>query len=247
VKFIISQDSFRGRVSEGSKARVRPHHDVQRARRGTAPDWSRPPSRDQHAHVMFHEIPEMTLSRMRELEEMDLRDRADGTPQMRRLRQIPREAGRFLALLAAAAPDGRCIEIGTSAGYSTLWLALACRATQRKITTFEILKEKVELARRTFAAAGVGDAVELVHGDALELLPACRNIAFCFLDGEKEVYERCYEAVVPRMVPGGMLVADNAISHQATLRPLLDRALRDERVDALIVPIGSGELICRRV
>ena len=55
-----------------------------------------------------------------------------------------------------------------------------------------------------------------------------------------------YEVLVPAMVPGGILVADNAINHQVTLRPMLDRALQDQRVDALIVPIGKGELVCRR-
>lgn len=183
---------------------------------------------------------------MRELEELDIRDRSDGTPFLKRLRQIPPEVGRFIALLAAASPAGRCIEIGTSAGYSTLWLALACRATGRKVTTFEILDEKVALARSTFAAAEVGDIVELIHGDALKHLSACKGISFCFLDCEKEYYERCYEAVVPRMVPGGILVADNVISHQATLQPMVDRAMNDDRVDALIVPIGSGELLCRK-
>ena len=186
------------------------------------------------------------LARMRELEEIDRRDRADGTPRLKRLRQIPAQTGRFIALLAATAPAGHWIEIGTSAGYSSLWLALAGRAAGSKITTFELLDEKVKLARATFEAAGVGDVVELVHGDALNHLADYTNVAFCFLDGEKEIYERCYEAIVPRLVPGGMLVADNAISHRVSLRPVLERALRDDRVDALIVPIGKGELVCRR-
>ena len=56
----------------------------------------------------------------------------------------------------------------------------------------------------------------------------------------------CVEALVPTMAPGGILVADNAINHQATLRPMLDRALQDEKVDALVVPIGKGELVCQR-
>lgn len=195
---------------------------------------------------MFHDIPRAILARMHELEEIDLRDRFDGTSRMKRLRQISSEVGRFIALLAAAAPDGRRIEIGTSAGYSTLWLALACRATSRRVTTFEILDDKAKLARMTFDTAGVTDVVELIHGDALAHLPECKDIGFCFLDAEKEVYDRCYEAVVPHLVPGGILVADNAINHEATLRPMLDRALRDGRVDALIVPIGKGELVCRR-
>ena len=186
------------------------------------------------------------LARMRELEQIDSRDRTDGTPRMKRLRQIPYEVGKFIALLAATAPAGHWIEVGTSGGYSTLWLALACRAVGRKITTYEILDEKAELARQTFNAASVRDVVQLVHGDALDYLPGCNDIAFCFLDAEKEIYGRCYEALVPGMVQGGILVADNAINHQVTLRPMLDRALQDERVDALIVPIGKGELVCRR-
>ena len=62
----------------------------------------------------------------------------------------------------------------------------------------------------------------------------------------KEIYAECYEAIVPRLAPGGLLVADNAISHQAALAPMLHRALNDERVDALLVPIGKGELVCRK-
>ena len=196
---------------------------------------------------MFHDIPQTILARMHALEQIDRRDRADGTPRMKRLRQIPSEVGRFVAILAAAAPGGNFIEIGTSAGYSTLWIALACRRTGRKLTTFEVLEEKAVLARSTFEAAGVSDAVELIHGDALEHLANYKDIAFCFLDAEKEIYSLCYELIVPNMVTGGILVADNAINHEATLRPMLDRALRDDRVDALIVPIGKGELICRRI
>jgi predicted O-methyltransferase YrrM len=195
---------------------------------------------------MFHDIPKAVLARMRELEEMDARDRDDGTPRLKRLRQVPAEVGKFIAFLAASSPAGKWIEIGTSAGYSTLWLALACRAVGGRITTYEILPEKAELARQTFQSAGVLDVVELIHDDALHHLPKSSDISFCFLDAEKEVYGHCYEELIPRMAPRGMLVADNAINHQATLQPMLDRALRDERVDAMIVPIGQGELICRK-
>jgi caffeoyl-CoA O-methyltransferase len=195
---------------------------------------------------MFHEIPQAILDRMRELEQLDSGDRTDATPLLKRLRQIPREVGKFIALVAASAPVGRWIEIGTSAGYSTLWLALACRAVGAKITTYELLDEKAKLARQTFEAADVSDVVEFVHGDALDHLPGQKDVAFCFLDAEKEIYDRCYEAVVPGMLRGGILVADNAISHREALEPMLNRALDDERVDALIVPIGMGELVCRR-
>ena len=191
---------------------------------------------------MFHPVPPGVLARMQALEAIDARDRQDGTPRAQRLRQVPPETGRFLALLAASAPLGSLIEIGTSAGYSTLWLSL----TGRPITTYEILPEKAALARETFREAGVMDQIELVAGDAREHLAALDGIAFCFLDAEKDVYAACYELVVPRLVPGGLLLADNAINHRETLAPMLERALADGRVDALIVPVGHGVLLCRR-
>ncbi len=196
---------------------------------------------------MFQKIPPAILNRMHFLEQLDAQDRSDGTPFLQRLRQIPPETGQFLALMAAGAPQGACLEVGTSAGYSTLWLSLACRATNRTITTFEILPNKVSLARQTFHAAQVEDTVRLVEGDARIHLAGFDEIAFCFLDAEKDIYGSCYELVVPRLVKGGWLLADNAISHIEDLKSMVDRALSDERVDALVVPIGKGVLVCRRV
>jgi caffeoyl-CoA O-methyltransferase len=195
---------------------------------------------------MFHDMPAGMVAEMRRLEEIDARDRVDGTPRKHRLRQIPAEAGKFLALLLANAPDGEVIEIGTSAGYSTMWLALACRATGRTITTFEHAQYKIELAQTTFAAAGVEDVVTLVHGDARQYLPSTKDIAFCFLDAEKEVYGDCYELAVPNMVPGGLLAADNAINQRAVLQPMIDHSLADKRVDAMVATVGNGLLLARK-
>ena len=196
---------------------------------------------------MFHTIPANMQARMHYLETMDSRDRQDGTPRLQRLRQIPSQTGRFLALLAASAPTGAMLEIGTSAGYSTLWLALACRQMGSTLTTFELLPEKVALARETFEQAGVNDVVTLIHGDARDYLADIDDIAFCFLDAEKDVYADCYKAIVPNMVSGGLLIADNMISHQDALRPFVDHALADTRLDSVVAPIGKGELICRKI
>ena len=196
---------------------------------------------------MFHHIPHQILRRMQYLEELDAQERQAGVPRTKRLRQVPPDTGRFIALLAAAAPEGHYIEIGTSAGYSTLWLALACRSLNKTVTTFEVLDSKAKLARETFRLAEVEDVVDFVHGDAIQFLPDCKNIAFCFLDAEKEMYQACFDIVIPNLVPGGLLVADNTISHEEVLRPMIDKALTDQRVDALIVPIGKGELVCRKV
>lgn len=196
---------------------------------------------------MFHSIRPAILARMQYLEQIDRQDRADGTPRWQRLRQITPETGRFLALLAASAPEGLVLEIGASAGYSALWIGLACEMLGRTLHTFEVLPEKAQLARETFRAAQVERVIRLVEGDARDHLGQVEGIGFCFLDAEKEVYGECYEAVIPKLVKGGLLVADNALNHGETLQPVLERALADERVDALIVPIGKGELVCRKV
>ena len=190
---------------------------------------------------MFHNISIDILNRMRYLEAIDKEDRINGTPRLKRLRQIPPETGKFIALLACSSPKGNFIEIGTSAGYSTLWLILAAKEMGFTITTFEKLPEKIELAKETFKIAKVEQYVNLIEGDAVEHLDKIDNISFCFLDAEKEIYEPCYE-----LIKNGLLVADNAINHYETIRPMIDKVLKNENYDSLIVPIGKGELVCRR-
>jgi caffeoyl-CoA O-methyltransferase len=196
---------------------------------------------------MFAEINPAILARMKFLEEIDARDRLDGTQHLDRLRQIPPETGRFLALMAANTPAGAMIEIGTSAGYSTLWISLACELLGRTLTTFELLPDKAALARETFELAGVSAMIELVEEDARQHLAQSQQIAFCFLDSEKDIYEECYEIAAGRLAPGGLLIADNAVSHGDFLAPFLARALADDRVDSLVVPVGKGLLFCRGI
>jgi len=193
---------------------------------------------------MFHDIPESILNRMSVLEKIDGADRTNGTPMLERLRQVPAETGKFLALMLASAPKGVALEIGTSAGYSTLWLALACRATGKQVTTFEVLDEKVRLAKETFRKAEVEDVVKLVKGDARKLIANYDEISFCFLDCEKEYYLDCYEALASKMVQGGILVADNVINHAQELQPFIEKVYNDERMDSVIVPFKNQELIC---
>jgi predicted O-methyltransferase YrrM len=196
---------------------------------------------------MFHQIPLEIQERMDYLYKIDSLDRQNGTPRLQRLRQIPPDTGKFISLLLASSPKGNVVEIGTSAGYSTLWLSLAYRETGRIIHTFEILDEKTKMAKKTFQSAKVQNVVKLVEGDALENLKGYNDISFCFLDAEKEIYSECYDLIVPKLVSGGILVADNAINHYDTLKPFIEKALCDPRVDALVVPIGKGELVCRKI
>jgi len=195
---------------------------------------------------MFNNIQQAVLERMQVLEALDARHRKEGFPKLQALRQVVPETGRFLALLAAGAPEGQWIEVGTSGGYSALWISQACRVRNQKLITFEILPEKVKLAQETFVLTGTGEVIELIVGDARQLLGGYRQVAFCFLDAEKDVYQDCYELVVANLVPGGWLVADNVFSHQAELQPFVDAVLADDRVDAIVATIGKGLLVCRK-
>ncbi len=194
---------------------------------------------------MLHSIPQTVLNRMKWLEETDARDRLDGTPRAVRLKQVGPETGRFLAVLASSAPVGRWVEIGTSGGYSALWLSLAARQAGASLTTFELDPHKVALARETFRLAGVDDVIEVVQADGLQALQAVDRISFCFLDAEKDIYTACHALAIPRMVPGGWFLADNAISHREELDEFLRMALEDPRTDATIVPVGRGVLLAR--
>jgi caffeoyl-CoA O-methyltransferase len=196
---------------------------------------------------MFHNIPKPTLNRMHDLEARDALDSEDGIPRSQRLLQIPPVTGKFLALLCASAPRGGVLEVGTSGGYSSLWLSLACQVRGDHLTTFEILEEKVARANETFETAQVSDQIQLIHGDAREVIDGYRDVAFCFLDAEKDTYLDIYEKVVPNLVTGGILAADNAINNADKLADFIAQAETDLRVDALVVPIGMGVMVCRKV
>lgn len=195
---------------------------------------------------MFHEIPQAYLERMAYLEEIDARDRVDGTITPKRLRQIPPETGRFLALIASSALPGKWIEVGTSAGYSGLWISLACRSKGQVLNTIEILDEKIRLAQETFRLAGADQYIIQLHGDANELLSEFREVSFCFIDADREHYHHFYGIIVPNMVPGGWLIADNVLSHAEELNHFSQAVFNDPRVDAVLVPIGKGLLVARK-
>ncbi len=196
---------------------------------------------------MFRDIPQAIKATQGQLKALEAWRKAQGMERARLLRQIPPETGKLLAILLAGAPAGDALEVGTGAGYSGLWLALACRATGRRLTTFELDPAKAELARQSFAAADVLDVVEFTEGDALAGLTAVQALAFCFIDAERGMARTAFELALARLPRGGLICVDNAISHAAEFQDFLDDAVGDPRVDAVIVPIGSGLLVCRKV
>lgn len=195
---------------------------------------------------MLNTIPEKILDRMRYLEECDRIDREDGTTKLQRLRQIPKESGKFISLMTMNTQDGEFIEIGTSAGYSALWIILAIIERDVKFTTFEILETKYKLAKESFRVTATQKYVNLVHGDFRDHIDTISEISFCFLDVEKEIYQECYDLIIPKMASGGIMIADNVISHQEELSLFIKFVEDDNRVDSIIVPIGKGLLYVRK-
>ena len=197
---------------------------------------------------MFHKIPQPILDRMKELEEIDTRDRQDGTPHIKRLRQVTPETGRVLAFLSYTVPtQGAWLEIGTSAGYSALWLSLAVKARSKTLFTYELLPEKAALARETFKQAKVEKLIELKNGDARGHVGDFGEVAFCFIDCEKEMYAEIFELVAPNLVKDGLIIVDNVTSHQAELAEFIARVEADVSLDTIILPIGKGLMVSRKL
>lgn len=188
---------------------------------------------------MFHDIPENMQRVMRALEEETERDQPA-------LRSVTADVGRCLALLAMSAPQGAFVELGSSAGYSTLWLSLAARTRGVTLTTVELDEIKAAFARENISRAGAGDWVQAVQGDAFDYVTRFENLAFCFSDLQPpELNGKIYELAVPRLVPGGWLVVDNVTSPRMQTE-LLKRAHSDPRVDCVLLPFPKGDLICRK-
>jgi predicted O-methyltransferase YrrM len=178
------------------------------------------------------------------LEEEDARERRDSIDRSRRLRQITPEVGSFLHTLALATRPDRILEIGTSGGYSTIWLATAARALGATVTTVEIDPAKIRRAAPNIAEAGVSDTVTVVEGDAFEYLALPEgSFQFVFLDAEKEDYEAFLERLVGILPVGGLIVADNLTSHADELAGFRERALSHPLLSSVVVPIGRGELL----
>ena len=189
---------------------------------------------------MFHDISADMQQVMRALEEQTARDQPS-------LRSVSVDVGRCLVLLAMSAPQGAFLELGSSGGYSSLWLSLAARARAVTLTTVELDEKKVAMARENLARAGAGDSIQAIHGDALDYAARFEEIAFCFSDLQPPEHNaKVYEKVVPRLVPGGLLVIDNVTSPRVQTE-ILNRAEKDPRVDSVLLPFPKGDLICRKI
>jgi predicted O-methyltransferase YrrM len=132
--------------------------------------------------------------------------------QRRGMMNVPVEDGRLLRLLTETIDAKNVVEIGTSNGYSAIWLCLGLRRTGGKLTTFEIDAGRAALARENFRRAGVEEMVTLIEGDAHEEVARLSEpIDLVFLDADKRGYPDYLNKLLPLVRPGGLIVAHNMV------------------------------------
>lgn len=137
---------------------------------------------------------------------------------------VPREDGRLLRLLAESAGARHVVEIGTSNGYSGIWLCLALRKTGGRLITHEIDETRAAAARRNFQRAGVESLITLVMGDAHETVKNLRDpIDLLFIDADKPGYPDYLQKLLPLVRPGGLIIGHNM--HRPTPDPAYVEAI----------------------
>jgi predicted O-methyltransferase YrrM len=162
-----------------------------------------------------------------------------------RMLNITRDTGEFLAVLVRAMRARRILEIGTSNGYSTLWLAEAAKDMGGAVTTVELSDSKVRMARETFACSGLSDCIQLLHEEAGRMLdrPEADTFDMVFLDSERPEYPGWWPRLSRVIRPGGLLVVDNATSHPDQMAPFMRLVEADSAFTTCLATVGNGEFM----
>lgn len=174
--------------------------------------------------------------------------------------QVSPEQGPWLTFMVGLIGATQAVEVGTFTGYSALCTAEGL-GVQGRLRCFDVNAEWVDIGRPYWAEAGVADRIEVTIGPAatgLDGLPAAEEIDFAFIDADKTGYARYYEQLLPRMRPGGLIVADNTLwsarvldeddhdDDTVAIRAYNDMVTADDRVDALLVNVGDGLMLARK-
>lgn len=168
-----------------------------------------------------------------------------------RLLAVGRAVGAMLNLLIKEVGAKAILEVGTSYGYSTVWLAEAAKAVGGKVTTVELHRYKQDYARDALAEAGLGGHVEFRAGDALDILATLPGpFDFVLLDLWKDQYVPCLELVYPKLAPGALIAADNMIEPAGSRddAAAYRRVVRAKAgIQSMLLPVGQGVELSRYV
>ncbi len=165
-----------------------------------------------------------------------------------RMLNITRDTGEFLSVLVRIMGARRILEIGTSNGYSTLWLAEAARSVGGKVTTVEMSRSKIDMANANFARSGLTGSIQQLEGDAGIVLCASGEGAYdlVFLDSERSEYVGWWPDLQRVLRPGGLLVVDNATSHKEEMAAFIQTVRADANFSTSLVPVGNGEFLATK-
>ena len=180
-----------------------------------------------------------------ELERFGEANDAATSERPRRMLNITRDTGEFLAVLVRATSARRVLEIGTSNGYSTLWLADAAGGIGGSVTTVESAEYKLGLASATFARSGLSPFITQVHDDGGRVLERSDQSAYdlIFLDSERQEYPGWWPHLRRVLRKGGLLVVDNATSHANELASFVAQVRTDPQFETCVIPVGNGEFL----
>jgi len=157
---------------------------------------------------------------------------------------VGEEVGQFLNTLIKGGQSKTILEVGTSYGYSTVWLAEAAKKTGGKVITLEIDPKKSAYAKEQLQEAGIGDFVDFRVGDALDLIDASDDtFDFVLIDIWKEFYVPCFHKVIPKLNGEAFVVADNIIfppQHEKEAAAYRESVQKSNLFDSILLPIGSG-------
>jgi predicted O-methyltransferase YrrM len=190
---------------------------------------------------MDHEL----QSLLRELERFGAENDARVSERREKMLNITPETGALLAILATGMKTQRVLEIGTSNGYSTLWLADAMRTTSGSVVTVEASSVKTEMARLNLERSGLSPWVRQVVMDAGEFLreQSAEQFDLIFLDADRQQYVAWWPRIENLLAPGGLLVVDNAVSHAAEMEAFIALVRSAPGWRSATIPIGNGEFV----
>ena len=181
------------------------------------------------------------LETLARLEAEDAAERHAGLPSAQRSRAVAPTTGRFLLGLAAAQAGIEVLEIGASRGYSSIWLAAGARMLGGRLVSLEQDPAKYAAWRENISSAGLDEWAELVEGDAHETLARTEDVFdLVFLDAEKDDYEVLFGLARPLLEPGGLVIADNVLSHVDSLGSYSGARQADETLSSVTVPLDRG-------